>query len=199
MHTTCDQLELPIEPSKDMGPSTILAFLGIELDSNRLELCLPQEKLQQLRSNLAAWRGRKACRKRDLLFLIGSLLHACKVVRAGRSFLRRLIDLLSTTRYLDHYVRMSLEAGADVEWCVCYAESRTGISMMRIHQGMPPEVTATSDASGSWACGAYSGKHWFMLKWSSGSLADYHITIKELIPVVIAAVLWDGLGGESQS
>ena len=189
MHSICDQLGLPIELSKDVGPSSILTFLGIELDSNRLELRLPREKLQQLRSNLAAWRGRKAGRKRDLLSLIGSLSHACKVVRAGRSFLRRLIDLASTAKCLDHYVRMNLEARADVEWWVRYAESWNGISMMHIGQEVPPEVTVTSDASGTWGCGAYSGEHWFMLKWS-GSLADYHITIKELIPVVIAAVLW---------
>ena len=189
MHITCDQLGFPIEPSKDEGPSTIITFLGIELDSNRLELRLPQVKLQQLKSNLAAWRGRKAGRKRDLLSLIGSLSHACKVVRAGRSFLRRLIDLASAAKRLDHYVRINLEARADVEWWVQYVELWNGTSMMHIGQEMPPEVTVTSDASGSWGCGAYSGEHWFMLKWS-GALSDHHITIKEMIPIVLAAALW---------
>ena len=36
------------------------------------------------------WQGIKSCSKRDLLSIIG---HACKVFRAGRSFLRCLIDL----------------------------------------------------------------------------------------------------------
>ena len=69
MHTTYDQLGLPIELSKNVGPSTILTFLGIELDSSRLELRLPQEKLQQMSSNLVAWKGQKAGRKRDSLSL----------------------------------------------------------------------------------------------------------------------------------
>ena len=47
----------------------------------------------------------------------------------------------------------------------------------------------TSDASGNWGCGAYSGPHWFMLPWT-GSIADYHITVKELIPIVIAGAVW---------
>ena len=55
-------------------------------------------------------------------------------------------------------------------------------------QEVPLEVTVTSDASESLECEAYLGEHWLMLKWS-GSLTDYHITIKEFIPVVLAAVL----------
>ena len=70
-----------------------IGFLGMELDTVALEIRLPQAKLQQLQTMLLAWRGRKVCRKRELLSLIGSLSHACKAVQAGRSFLRRLIDL----------------------------------------------------------------------------------------------------------
>ena len=109
--------------------------------------------------------------------------------RASRSFLRRLIDLASTAKHLDYYVRMNLEARADVEWWAHYAELWNGIAMMQMGQEAQPEATVTSDASGSWGCRAYVGEHWFMLKWS-GALADNHITIKEMIPIVFAAVLW---------
>ena len=68
------------------APVSTITFIGIELDSNVLEVHLPQEKLERLKSVLATWRGRKACRKRDLFSLIGLLSHACKAVRAGRSF-----------------------------------------------------------------------------------------------------------------
>ena len=91
---------LPVEPDKDEGPATTITFLGMELDSVALEIRLPQEKLSQLKAVLASWRGRKVCRKRDLLSLIGLLSHACKAVRAGRSFLRRLIDLSTIAKHL---------------------------------------------------------------------------------------------------
>jgi len=52
-----------------------------------------------------------------------------------------------------------------------------------------PQVTLTSDASGSWGCGAYSGPEWFQLKWA-GPLATAPITVKEMVPIVIAAALW---------
>ena len=44
--------------------------------------------------------GKKACKKRDLLPLIGVLSHATKSVRAGRTFVRRLIDLPTMVKHL---------------------------------------------------------------------------------------------------
>lgn len=104
---------LPTEPEKDEGPATVISFLGLELDSAALEIRLPEE-LSRLRAELVKWRGKKACRKRELLFLIGLLSHACKAVRTGRSFLRRLIDLWTMAKQLDHYVRISRDARSDI-------------------------------------------------------------------------------------
>ena len=88
MHKTCKEVGLPTEPEKDDGPATSISFLGIELDTVALEIHLPAEKLERLRTELGKWRGKKTCRKRDLLSLISVLSHACKAVKAGRSFLR---------------------------------------------------------------------------------------------------------------
>lgn len=66
MHEVCEILGMPVEP-EDEGPATTITFLGIELDSIAMEIRLPQEKLACLQSDLSTWRGRKACRKRDLL------------------------------------------------------------------------------------------------------------------------------------
>ena len=60
---------------------------------------------------------------------------------------------------------------------------------MRTGANAKPSFTVTSDASGSWGCGAYSGKQWFMLEWG-GSVSESHITVQEMVPVVIAAALW---------
>ena len=52
-----------------------------------------------------------------------------------------------------------------------------------------PEVILTSDASGSWGCGAYWNTRWLQYHWSPDT-ADSNITIKELIPIVLAAAIW---------
>ena len=81
MHKVCEDVGLPIDPAKDEGPATTISFTGIEIDSDTMETRLP--KAGPLKAELANWRGRKACRKRELLSLIGVLSHACKVVRVG--------------------------------------------------------------------------------------------------------------------
>ena len=52
------------------------------------------------------------------------------------------------------------------------------------------EVQITSDASGSWGCGAFtSDGSWFQLKLPE-SWKDTHITVKELLPIVISIAVW---------
>ena len=54
----------------------------------------------------------------------------------------------------------------------------------------------TSDASGSWACGAWYDNYWFSIAWTE-SCKHLHITVKEMAPVIIAAIIWghDWKGG----
>ena len=121
--------------------------------------------------------------------MIGSLSHACRAVRSGRALLRRLIDLSTTTSHLDHFIRLNLEARSDIEWWHTFASSWNGVSMMQSVRRTTPVARITSDASGNWGCGAFSGQAWFQLKWAQ-QLLGHSITIKELIPVVIAAAIW---------
>ena len=53
-----------------------------------------------------------------------------------------------------------------------------------------PDVTVVLDACGSWGCGACSsGQFWFQLQWPE-SWYGVHITVKELLPIVVACALW---------
>ena len=121
---------MPLEEDKEEGPATTILFLGMELDSVKQEVRLPEGKLAELRSTLRSWRGMKSCRKRDLLSVIGVLSHACKAVRAGRSFLRRLIDLSTTVRRLDRRVRLNVSARSDIEWWWQFSSHWNGVAMM---------------------------------------------------------------------
>ena len=54
----------------------------------------------------------------------------------------------------------------------------------------PSAAQLTSDASGGWGCGGYTSTgQWFQLQWPE-SWQSVHITVKELVPIVIACVLW---------
>ena len=83
--------------------------------------------MANLRGMIANWRGKKACKKRDLLSLIGSLTHTCKVIRPGRSFVHRLINLSKRVMDLNHLVRLNTEVRSDIEWWFQFADGWNGV------------------------------------------------------------------------
>ena len=83
----CTDLRVPIAAHKRDGPTTLIIFLGILIDTIKGELRLPADKLEWLQALLREWGDRKSCTRRELESLIGLLNHACKVVRPGQSFL----------------------------------------------------------------------------------------------------------------
>ena len=188
MQQTCHDAGVPVEDGKTEGPLTTISFLGMELDTIAMEIRLPADKLR-LQKLTREWQGRKAGSKREFLSLIGILQHAAKAVRQGRSFLRRLIDLSTVAKQLDHFIRLNQAARSDIRWWYEFAESWNGTSMIIQAKKDNPDLVMTSDASGSWGCGAFFGKQWFMLQWPAG-MESTHITTKELIPIVIGAAIW---------
>ncbi|MCG8621671.1 MAG: hypothetical protein MJE68_06690, partial [Proteobacteria bacterium] len=107
-----------------------MEFLGFVLDTAAMEIRLPEEKLHHLKSLLWAWIPRKSCSKRELLSLIGSLQHASAVVRPGRVFLRRMIDLSKRQMYLDAPIRLNNDFRADLRWWATFAEGWNSVSIV---------------------------------------------------------------------
>lgn len=60
------KLEFNINWNKVVDPTTKLTFLGIEIDSVEMCLRLPEEKLIQIRQELAIFQHRKRATKKQL-------------------------------------------------------------------------------------------------------------------------------------
>lgn len=183
----CTLLGVPLAPEKKDGPTWRIIFLGIIIDTQKGELSLPQHKLDRLLAAVELWESKRSCTRRELESLIGTLQHACKVIRPGRSFLRRAIALLSVAKQPYHYIRLNNEFKSDLMWWKTFARGWNGTSIIvRLGQ---PEVTMVSDASGVWGCGAWSENSWFQMEWDEAS-REKNISVKELLPIIIAAVVW---------
>ena len=89
----CDYLGVPIAQEKTVGPSQVIQFAGITLDSVRQEARLPEDKLQKCRLLLQSFYKRRKVTLRELQSLLGLLNFTCSVIVPGRPFLRRMIDL----------------------------------------------------------------------------------------------------------
>ncbi len=192
METVCKDLGLPLAAHKREGPTEVVTFLGIELDTQKMVMRLPDDKREALREKVEKWCKRKACKKRQLLSLIGHLAHACKVVPAGRMFLRRMINLAAARPYLGSWIRLGKEYRSDIQWWRLLLDLWNGVtcSLLSLHLAhITPDVTIFTDASGSWGCGGHWEDKWFQCQWTKDWEGE-GISVKEMLPVVLACALW---------
>ena len=53
----CAELCVPVATEKTVSPKTCLTFLGIEVDTDQLEIRLPQDKLLRIKEMISNWMG----------------------------------------------------------------------------------------------------------------------------------------------
>ena len=156
-----------------------------------MELRLLKDKLDRINREIVSWKEKCSCTKRELQSLTGQLQHAATVVRPGRTFIRRLYDMIAATRSAHHHVPLNIEARSDIAWWSTFLLSWNGVSMLTPGLRQLPQHVVTSDASGHWGCGTYYCRaEWFQLSWQGTPLANASIAVKELVPLVVAAALW---------
>ena len=188
--TVFNHLGLPPNHEKCEGPATCLVFLGIELDSVTQIVRLPAEKFNRCMSLLQSWSNTRTCHRQELESLIGHLHHACEVVRPGRTFLRRMIDLLAHFRNRSHPIRLNVEFRRDIHWWLAFFRDWNGISFFLSRDvSQLPDLFVASDAAGSIGFGAMRRSHWCFGSWSFLS-SPQSIAFMELLPIVVAAHLW---------
>ena len=182
-------LGFPLALEKLEGPSTTLAFLGVEIDTSAIILCLLEEKLIALRSLIASWKGQRWCLKSKLQSLVGKLQHTCKVVQPGRSFLRRVFKLRGGMHHDHHQIKLNGRMRSDLAWWDLFLESWNGVSMLHSSWFSVPDHEIYTYAFSSSSCGALWGHHWFQLEWPP-SYTGASIAPKKLVPIIIACIVW---------
>ena len=134
---------------------------------------------------------------RDLLSVIGSLTFACRAIAPGRAFLRRLHDLTSGISNPNHKVRLTREARKDLTaWLEFFHVFNGTLSFLPVDWTSSDVLNLFSDASGF----AFSAV--FRDAWLQGIFPDTqhddHISVKELLPIVLAVRVWSHLLRDSR-
>ena len=111
--------------------------------------------MQCLKSELARCIRRDALFKKELESLVGLLQFVTKVVRPGCCFLRRLYSMKCIGLKPNHHIYLNIPAIADITWWHLFISTWNGISMLWDTGAKKADFTVTSDASGSWGCGAF--------------------------------------------
>ena len=86
-------INLPIAHHKTEGPTHVLTFLGIQLDTELGIVSIPRNKIIPYTEAITTAIAGKKLTLRDLRSLTGKLAFVSQIIPVGRCFLRRLYDL----------------------------------------------------------------------------------------------------------
>jgi len=209
----CRFLGVPMAEMKTEGPTTCLTFLGIELDTMRMEARLDASRLAELRALCLAWQSSEAASAVELQSLAGKLNFACSVVRPGRIYIRHILHQIRAIgamidqrsgRPLSRMARVTLPQVVrdDISWWVRFLPQWNGSSLLYdLDWSNAPDISLTTDACNT-GYGGHFRNAWFAGTWSPAVLELAHrktrlsMPFLELLSLVIAAgtfgPLWRG-------
>lgn len=187
-------LNIPIAPTKTQGPSTTLEFMGITLDSVRMEARLPPDKLERILTTLSEFQGKKSCTLKELQSLIGTLNFACRVIPPGRPFLQRMIELTRNVSKAHHHIKLHAGFFKDLYMWQTFISGWNGAGFFLSTVWTDSDsISLHTDASGTLGFGGIFRSKWFQGQWQTHqqlSTPGISIAWQELFALVVACQLW---------
>ena len=150
--------------SKLSGPSQRVKFLGIIFDSIAMQDFVPEDKISALEDQLTFLISHRKASKRDLQRVAGLLNFLAKVVKGGRTFLRRVLDFIIRLKRPFYKARITSELRKDFCWWLNFCRVVNGKAINIYYS--PNVEHAYTDASLS-GFGAHWRSHWLAGVWSS--------------------------------
>ena len=183
---TCSRAGFEVQDKKTQGPTKILTFLGIEIDTILKQIKIDEERLVEMRNLLQEWETKITATKREILSILGKLNFCSQVVGPGRSFMARLIEDSKKGKYLHSKINISRSARSDIKWWSKSMKQFNGVTWFPREIEMSSAILIFSDASDialagncklAWTIVPFTGEY----KW----LAEKSIQYRELYAAVL--------------
>ena len=190
---------------KVTAPSQMTTFLGITIDSVKMELSLPMTKVEKLKMSIQCLLAKGSATKRELESVGGLVSHCSYVVRGGRTFSRRIFDLSASYSRNSRAIPLDDSIKADLSWWLNFCECFNGRAC--ILRDLHP-IPMYSDSS-FLGFGAWMGRDWFAGCWADSDIpqqfdfgcshmgdptafdqAPRNINVLELWPIVVGIRRW---------
>ena len=122
--------------------------------------------------------------------MAGKLNWASRVIRGGRTYLRRVLNLQNSIKIPYQKAKLNGEFQEDIKWWLDFISIFNGVPMSKYGSVGQVHVDACNIAAGI----AYNGD-WAYVNWKLDwpEVAEFHINHKEVLSVVIAARKWGHL------
>lgn len=158
------ELGFAISWHKVIGPTCIIVFLGLTLNSIDMCVSMPGDKVIELKELLSNYLEKKKATKREIQCLAGKLSFASTVIKAGRSFSRRVIDLLKTVKRGHHFIKLNNAFRKDVRmWLSFLLDNFNGTA--KLLDNLPVDLDIFQTDSSFFGYGAYFDGEWLAGGW----------------------------------
>ena len=192
-----EDIKVPLAVEKTAGPTEVLVFLGLELDSNNMTVKIPVEKIEQVKEKILGVLKREKTTLKAMQSLIGSLNFCSRAIPLGRPFCRRLIDSICGLTKPFHHIRVNKEIKADLLMWLHFFQTHNGLSVFHDsfwQSNVDLELFTDSAGGPGLGFGIYFQGEWCNAKWpdswhQAGLTRD--ITLLELFPILVAVFVWE--------
>ena len=182
-------------------PTTKITYLGVEFDSQAMEMRVPACKLQEIKSEIRLWLRRTTISKKELQSLLGKLFWVGKVVKHSRVFLGRMLEQLRTMAGMQDNKKVKLleETRKDILWWSNFLEHYNGVEMITVEDPIKLSYQQLLDTPHNICAGdatPVGGGAWHGYEYWCGTLPDHlqdpkvPIHIKEFWVMIVSAKLW---------
>lgn len=191
-----NELKVPIAEEKTEGPTEVIVFLGLELDSNEMVVRIPRAKIDEVVTKILTMLAREKSTLKEMQSLIGSLNFCCRAIAIGRPFCRRLINSTCGLTKGYHHIRVSKEIKLDLNMWLHFFTNYNGISVFHDRfWSSNDDIQLFTDSAGGEGLGfgIFFQGHWCYSAWPDAWHKDgitNDITILELFPIVVATCIW---------
>ena len=182
-------------------PRKQMVYLGVMFDTVSMEMRVPPDKLEEIKSEIKVWARKTMITKKNLQSLLGKLFWVSKVVKYARAFMGRLLQQLRMmANSKDHFkVKLSDESRKDLKWWSRYLDHFNGIQLiinedpfiLTLEQMMDRTYELCAGDATPTGGGAWFGRYY----WSRplpAQLQDPNIPIhlKEFWVIIVSARHW---------
>lgn len=127
-----DRLGLKLATHKSCPPTTEMEWLGYLVNSNKMSISIPHDKLQQVVEECSLWPLKTKANKRMIQSIAGRIIYVANCIPPARKFTARVLAALRMLQD-EGWITLSDDFKADIRWFVHYAQVSNGIHFYRPH------------------------------------------------------------------
>ena len=126
-------------------PCTCMTFLGIEVNTIKMILKIPDKKWAKVLMILHEWETKQVASLKEVQKLAGLLNFVCRCVRSGRIYLSRILNFLRIFENKQSKP-VTVEVKEDIEWWKKFGSKHNGITLMVDNKWTQADEWISSDS-----------------------------------------------------